>query len=593
MARTNNPPRLVNMLRGTAWMAALLLIGACDGNVGTDVISQDQATQSLLRGGGHGDDDDGDFRGRGAVLTSRNDNSRTGANLSESVLAPSNVNVNSFGLRYTRNLDGKVYAQPLFVPNVWKFHFEGWQLHFSRHDLVYVVTEHNTVYAFDANDAANPNPIWSRNLGPSVPSADVNVPGRNCLDITPEIGISQTPTIDIENQTMYVIAKVEEAGVQNYRIFALDIRTGENMQAPATLAGTFPGTASDSVNGVLTFNPVRQHIRASLLLEGGILYIASAAHCDFPPWHGWIFAYDAKHLRQKAVLVTTPDGAGGGVWQSGGGLSADDSGVYFVAGNGTYEDGTVKPQNGYGQTMGKLRLKGNKLEVLDWFIPFNVDLQNFEDADLASAALLIPDTNLVVALTRGGRVPLKQMAEAYVLPRNNFGNFHASQADEIAQTVLLSDPDNTADPTNAQVQRAYDLVYFKGPAGPRLYSWAQNDFARAFAVEGGGLNPTPVATGTDKANSSTVTGMLSVSAKGSHNGIVWGTINVDNADKNIAKTMLFAFDATTMQTLWNSRQNQARDEVGTWGKFAFPTIAGGQVFVANADSQLKVYGLLP
>jgi outer membrane protein assembly factor BamB len=586
--------RFTNVSRAMTWAAPLLFMAACQGTGTTETTSAESSAAPILGGhqdfgGGHDDDDlfDDIGRARGAVLTSRNDNSRTGANLSEGTLTPSNVNVSSFGLVYTRNLDGKVYAQPLFVPHV--------KVSFLHHrDIVYVVTEHNTVYAFDANDAANPNPVWSRNLGPSVPSVDVNVPGRSCLDITPEIGISQTPTIDLDKQTMYVVAKVEENGIQNHRIFALDIRTGADKHAPTDLAASVPGTASDSVGGVLTFNPVRHNVRAGLLLHDDVLYVAATSHCDFPPWHGWVFAYDARTLRQLAVWVTTPDGAGGGVWQSGAGLSADDSGnVYAVAGNGTYEDGTVKPQIEFGQTIAKLKLKGNKLDLLDWFIPFNVDLQNFEDADLASPAMLIPDSNALVALTRAGRVPLKQMAEAYVLPRDNFGHFHAAQADEIAQTVLLSDPDNTADPTNNLLQRAYTMVHFKGPSGARIYCWAQNDFPRAYAFDGTHMNPTPVATGTDRAVSTTVTGMTSLSADRDRNGILWGSINVDNTDKNIAKTMLFAFDAETLQTLWNSRQNQARDEVGTWGKWAYPTVAGGKVFLGNADSQLRVYGLLP
>jgi hypothetical protein len=592
MGDTKNHRRFENALRGATCIAALLLVGSCAGNAGEDTGTQSEATQQGLLDD-HRDDHPG-LRSRGAVLTSRNGNSRTGANLFERDLKPSNVNVSSFGLRYTRNLDGKVYAQPLFVPDVRRDHFEGWKLHVSRHDIVYVVTEHNTVYAFDANDVANPNPLWSRNLGPSVPSADVNVPGRSCLDITPEIGISQTPTIDLATQTMYVVAKVEENGVQNHRIFALDIRTGADQHAPTDLGGSVPGTASDSVNGVLTFNPVRHNVRAGLLLQDHVLYVAATSHCDFPPWHGWVFAYDAATLRQRALWVTTPNGAGGGIWQSGGGLSADDTGaIYAVAGNGTYEDGTVKPQTGFGQTIAKLKLTENTIGVLDWFIPFNVDLQNFEDADLASPAMLIPDSNALVALTRAGRVPLKKMAEAYVLPRDNFGHFHALQADEIAQTVLLSDPDHTADPTNTKLQRAYAMVYFKGPSGARIYAWAQNDFPRAYAFDGMHMNPMPVATGTDRAASTTVTGMTSLSANGTKNGILWGSINVDNANKNIAKTMLFAFDAETLQTLWNSRQNQARDEVGTWGKWAYPTIAGGMVFLGNADAQLKVYGLLP
>jgi hypothetical protein len=544
------------------------------------------STSNELRAGDSGNDEqDVDQDWYGSVLTSRNNNARTGANLGERILTPSNVSVDNFGLVYTRQLEGKVYAQPLYVsrlsiPNV------------GRRNVVYVVTEHNMVYAFDADDAANATPIWSRNLGPTVPAPDVNVPGRNCVDITPEIGISSAPVIDLDEGVMYVVAKVEEAGVQNLRINVLDIRTGASVRDPVDVGGSVPGTASDSVNGVLTFNPVRHNVRAGLLLHHGVLYVTASAHCDFPPWHGWVFAYQAGNLKQRGLWVTTPDGEGGAPWMSGMGMSADRSGVYVVNGNGTYENGMIKPMNGFGQTLAKLQLTKNGLELQDWFIPFNVDLQNFEDADLASAPMLVPNSNLVVAMSRGGRVPLKQMASAYILPRDNFGHFHANQADEIAQTVIVSDPDNTADPTNTLLQRAYTMAHWQGPAGARLYCWAQNDFARAYSLENGGLNPAPVATGTDRAVSTTVTGMISISANGDRDGILWGSINVDNADKNVAKTMLFAFDATTMQTLWNSRQNRARDEVGTWGKWAYPTIAGGKVFLANADAQLRVYGLL-
>jgi hypothetical protein len=581
MAEMDTRTRIAHAFRRSIWLAALTAFAACQAGGGNI-----ENTASIASGlSGDDDDDDGLCDSCGVVATSRNDNSRTGANLFEAELTPSNVNVDSFGLLYTRNLDGKVYVQPLFVPGV-KIKHRG------KHDIVYVVTEHDTVYAFDANDVTGSTPLWSRNLGPSVPSVDVQIPGKTCLDITPEIGISQVPVIDLESKTMYVVAKVEENGVQNHRLFALDIRTGDSVHAPLDVTGSVPGTAAESVNGVLTFDPVRHNIRAGLLLHEGILYVAATSHCDLRPWHGWIFAYNARTLEQEAVFVTTPDGAGGGVWQSGGGLSADESGVYFVAGNGTYENGTIQPQSGFGQTIGKLRLDDHRLNVLDWFIPFNVDLQNFEDADLAAPALLIPDTNLLVSLSRGGRVPLKQMADAYVLPRNNFGHFHSSQADEIAQTVLLSDPDNTADPTNSLLQRAYQLVYFRGRAGARVYCWAQNDFPRAYAVESAGLNPAPVATGTALASSATVTGMISLSANGTRDGILWGSINVDSTDKNTAKTQLFAFDAETLETLWDSRQNKVRDEVGTWGKWSYPTIAGGKVFLGNADAQLRVYGLL-
>lgn len=589
MRGTKNHLRFASLLRGakrvSPCLLAIMLIGSCDDSMAPDPTQTDES-QNILGNGF-------DFRTRGAVLTSRNDNARTGANLAESVLKPSNVKVATFGLRYTRQLDGKVYAQPLFVPNLLMVKFEGWKVKVSRHDVVYVVTEHNTVYAFDANDDTNATPLWSRTLGPAVPSVDVNVPGRSCLDITPEIGISGTPTIDINTQTMYVVAKVEEAGVQNHRIFALDLRTGDNRRKPVDIHASVAGTSTDAVGGMVNFDPVRHNIRAGLMLHEGNLYVAAAAHCDFPPWHGWVFAYNAQTLDQKAVWMTSPDGEASGIWQSGAAMSADNQGVYAVVGNGTYEDGTMKAQNSFGQTVAKLKLNGNKFDLVDWFTPFNVVLQNFEDADLASAPLLVPDTNLIVAMSRGGRVPLKQAATAYVLPRDNFGHFHAVQTDEVAQTVNVSDPDNTADPTNNLLQRAYDMVYFKGPAGPKLYCWTQNDFPRAYDVQGTKLGATPSVTGTLVAASTTVTGMLSISANGSKDGIVWGTINVDNSDKNIAKTMLAAFDATTLQTLWTSRQNQARDEVGTWGKWAYPTVGGGLVFVGNADMQLKAYGILP
>src|SRR5260370_40151160 len=177
MGDPKNHRRFENALGGRTCISALPRVGCCAGNAGQATGTQSEALQQGLLAdpddhAAHADQPG--LRSRGAVLTSRNNNSRTGANLFERDLKPSNVNVSSFGLRYTRNLDGKVYAQPLFVPDVQRAHFEGWKRHVSRHDIVYVVTEHNTVYAFDANDVYNPNPLCSRNLGPSVPSPHVN-----------------------------------------------------------------------------------------------------------------------------------------------------------------------------------------------------------------------------------------------------------------------------------------------------------------------------------------------------------------------------------------------------------------------------------
>jgi hypothetical protein len=285
----------------------------------------------------------------GAVATSRNDNYRTGANTREKKLRPKKINVDRFGLQFTRQVDGKIFAQPLFVPRV-KTADRG------RHDIVYAVTAHNTVFAFDAKDASRDTPLWSRNLGPSVPNSDltgVDASGapRSCNNMAPEVGITGTPTIDLASQTMYLVAKIKENGQWFNRLFALDIGTGDLRRAPVDIDGSVPGTGDGSVGGVIAFNGRRHNQRAGLLLQNGVLYIAFAAHCDNPPHHGWVFAYDANTFERKANWVTTPDGESAGIWQSGVGLSADDAGrVYFTAGQGVYpptwvacRTGSVRP----------------------------------------------------------------------------------------------------------------------------------------------------------------------------------------------------------------------------------------------------------
>lgn len=317
--------------------------------------------------------------GGSAVLTSRNDNYRTGAQISEKDLRPNKINVNNFGHKFTRQVDGKIYAQLLYVPKVRTA--DG-----HKHDIVYASTAHNTVFAFDANDESRTEPLWSRNLGPSVPNTDTAIPTRSCNNMTPEIGIVGTPTIDRKRETMYLVAKIKENGLWFNRLFALDIATGDLRRPPVDIEGSVPGTGDTSVNGVLTFEGRRHNQRPGLLLLKRVLYIAFAAHCDVPPHHGWVFAYDAKTFERKAVWSTTPDGESAGIWQSGVGLSADDEGrVYFTAGQGVYPPYVGRVQNGFGQTVGKLFLKNNTLVLEDWFIPSEVQMQNDLDRTCRSA----------------------------------------------------------------------------------------------------------------------------------------------------------------------------------------------------------------
>ena len=520
----------------------------------------------------------------GGVLTSRNDNYRTGANTDEKKLKPNKIDVNSFGLLYTRQVDGKIYAQPLYAPKVKTADKK-------KHDVVYVATAHNTVFAFDASDTIRETPLWSRNLGPSVPNDDLTNPALGrlaCGNIVPEVGISGTPTIDMASETMYVVAKIKENGQWFNRLFALDIGTGEFRRPPIDIGGSVPGTGDGSVGGVLEFDGRRHNQRTGLLLSNGMLYIAFAGHCDNPPHHGWVFAYKAATLKRKAMWVTTPDGEAGGIWQSGGGLSADHAGrIYFAVGQGVNPPYVGRVQNGFGQTIGKLRFHDNILELEDWFIPWDFQAQNEADADMSFGPIIIPNSNLAAGLMIGrGR----QSAKMYVVQRDNFGHFHENQSDEVTQSVDVSDPDFTADPQRTDRHWVYSTVYWNG----RLYVWAMNDFPRAYAVQGTSVSPMPVATGSTKVFSAPVTGMLSVSAHGNKDGIVWGSVNVEPSTATadaISQAVLYAFDAVTLQELWNSRQNRPRDEVGLFPKFAQPIIGGGKVFMANHSNQLKVYGL--
>src|ERR1039457_67269 len=272
------------------------------------------------------------------VLTQHNDNLRTGANLNEFVLTVSNVNTGQFGKLVTRTVDGQIYAQPLYV--------NGLIISNKLHNVVYIETEHNSVYAFDADDPAASNALWRVNLGASLPIADFS----NCTDLKPEVGITSTPVIDLTSSTMYLDAKTEvvTGSVTNHfqRLHALNILTGqEKFGGPVAIQGSVPGTGTGSVGGTLAFDPLFQHSRAGLLLLSNTVYVAFGSHCDYGNYHGWLFGYNATNLQpQTTLFCTTPNGGGpagpggddggGGIWGSGMGPAADSSGnIYVTTGN--------------------------------------------------------------------------------------------------------------------------------------------------------------------------------------------------------------------------------------------------------------------
>ncbi len=528
-----------------------------------------------------------------AVLTQHNDTSRTGAVLSETLLNTSNVNVSQFGKIFTRTVDGQIYAQPLYVPGV-TIPGQG------VHNVVYVATMHNSLYAFDADDPGAATPLWQANLGPSapLPSPDIG-PYPNYFDISLEVGALSTPVIDPSSNTIYAVAFNKDSPsscsitcTYNYRLHALDLTTGaEKFGGPTVITGTYPGCGWDNSFCVLTFNPPRELQRTGLLLSNGILYFAFASFGDQAPSHGWVFGYDATTLQRVSIFNASPNGGYAGVWQSGQGLAVDTAGyLYFITGNGTFDADT----NGgdYGDSIIKLdpsNVVGGILPVADWFTPYDQAYLDANDIDLGSGGpLLIPDTNLLLGGGKEGKL--------YLLNRNNMGHYNGPAGpDNVVQSFQVTSLVSNTGHIHGSP------VYWNSPTGPLVYVWGEGDALKAFSLTvfspiSATFLTTPIATGTTQLDPYFMPGgILSISADGntSGSGIVWASHPMTNANESISLGVLRAYDAANVGVeLWNSRQNLARDDVGNYAKFCPPTVADGKVYLATFSNQLAVYGLL-
>jgi hypothetical protein len=507
------------------------------------------------------------------VLTYHNDGARTGVNPNETVLTPANVTPAQFGRLFSQAVDGYVYAQPLVVTGV---SIEGKGVH----DVVFVATEHNSVYAFDAHDntGANANLLWQVNLGPSVPSGDVG-----SGDVVPEIGITSTPVIDPNTGVLYVVAKTKEDFNYFQRLHALEISSGaERPGSPVVIEATVPGTGDGSVNGEVSFDPLRHMNRPGLLLSSGVVYIAFASHGDVIPYHGWVFGYDAETLKRVSVFNTTPNGltdpsgypiGGGGIWQAGGAPAADaDGNLYVITGNGTFD---AAPSLGsgidYGDTFLKLSL--SDLTVVDYFTPFNQDFLNRTDTDLGSSGpLVLPDSagsavhpHLLVGAGKEGTI--------YLVDRDNMGQFTDGGPDQIVQVLPFFMGGAFGSP-----------AFFNG----NLYYNGTFDSLKAFRIVNGQIDPPyPVSQAFNFVGFPGAT--PSVSANDTADGIVW---ILDNGGYGgHFPTILHAYDATDLtRELYNSAQVTGRDTLGPAVKFTTPTVANGKVYV-GAQYELNVLGL--
>jgi hypothetical protein len=497
------------------------------------------------------------------VLTYHNDVARTGQNLNESTLTTANVKSSSFGLVGNLSVDAGVDAEPLYVSNL--------TLAGGVHNVVYVVTENDSVYAFDADTFAQ---LWHVSvLGANETASD----NRGCNQVSPIIGITSTPVIDLSAGThgeIFLVAmSLDSGGNYHQRLHALDLTTGGEISAsPTTIQATFPMTS-----GTTTFDPKQYKERAALLLLNGVIYTTWASHCDDGPYTGWIMGYNETTLKQSSVLDVTPNGGDGAIWMSGDGPAADSSGnIYFLDGNGTFDDtlnSNGLPEHGdFGNGFIKLSTAGNSLSVADYFTMFNTDAESNADQDLGSGGeMLLPDLQDTQSNTWHLAVGAGKDGHIYVVNRDLMGKFNTSNDSAIYQEI----DSNGLGGGVWSVPAYFNNVVYYGAVGDHL---------RAFSIANAKL-ATPASSLTSESFGYPGT-TPSISANGNSAGIVW-------AVENNGGGVLHAYDATNLGTeLYNSNQAaNSRDNFAD-NKFITPMIANGKVYVGTPNG-VAVFGLLP
>lgn len=480
------------------------------------------------------------------ILTGKMDNSRTGQNISENLLTTSNVNSNQFGKMFSSPVDGYVQAQPLYMSAL--------TINGATHNVVFVATMHNGVYAIDADSGAQ---LWYVNLGASVPSATEGCSGVTAFN---EVGILSTPVIDPVTGTIYLTSKTYVAGVTSYSLHALDITTGlEKLGGPVTISATV---------GTLNFTPLQHLQRPSLLLSNGTIYLAFGSNgCDFNA-RGWLFAYSASNLQQMAVMSTQPDNSyGSSIWQGGVGPAADSAGnVYFSTANGVFNYSAFD----LGDSILKMSLGAGGFTVADYFTPYDQANMSTNDLDLGSGGitLLPPQTG---SSTPNLLVTSGKDADIYLVSTDNLGQYNPTGNTQIPQYI----------PTALAGELFGNPVYWNG----NVYFLAHQDYLRSYTLSVNGSGNSVLTPNTQTTGKLTTIGLPVVSANGSSNGVLWFVRNV----KNIP--LLSAYDATRLYLLYDSGMAaNGRDTLGIIAHFATPTVANGKVY-AGTQTALVAYGL--
>jgi outer membrane protein assembly factor BamB len=463
-------------------------------------------------------------------------------------------------------VDGLVDGQPLYLSNL----TAGGQ----QRNVVYAATENDSVYAFDANTGAQ---IWKTSVleANETPSGD-----HGCSQITPEIGITSTPVIDRTagpNGTIFVVGmSLDSAGTYHQRLHALDVTTGaERPGSPAEIQASYPGTGANNSKGNVIFDPAQYAERVGLLLMNGTIYMGWTSHCDIDPYTGWLMAYSESTLAQTSVLNVTPNGSEGSIWMAGSGLAADSSGnIYFLDANGTF-DSTLNANgfpvnNDFGNAFLKISTTGGSLAVADYFETYNGISESNMDEDLGSGgALVLPDITDSTGTVHHLAVGAGKDQNIYVVNRDSMGKYSAQDNTALYQEI------------EAPIGGVWSMpAYFNNT----IYYGAVSDTLKAFPITNAKL---ATSASVKSANSFAYPGMTpAVSANGTTNGIVWGV-------ENSSPAVLHAFDATTLQELYNSNQAaNGRDRFGNGNKFITPMVVNGMVFVGTPTG-VAVFGLLP
>ncbi|MGA8012652.1 MAG: hypothetical protein WB949_09520 [Candidatus Acidiferrales bacterium] len=510
-----------------------------------------------------------------AVLTYHNDIGRTGLNANETILTTGNVNSTKFGKLGSLPVTGLVDAEPLYVPNL--------TINGGTHNVLFVATEDDMVYAFDADTPAAP--LWQVSV---APAGETFSDDRGCGQVTPHIGVTSTPVIDLAagaHGTMFVVAMTKNGSTYHQRLHALDLTTGADLMTAMNIQATASGTGTGSSGGTQTFNPASYEERAALLLLNGVIYTTWTSHCDAPNYTSWVISFTESNLQKLSVLNltangTTQNGQEGGIWMAGDGPAADATGnIYFLVGNGTFDatlSGGFPNKSDFGNSFMKLTASGSSLTVADYFAMNNAqgtaESESSADTDLGSGgAMVLPDLKDNGNVTHHLAVGAGKDSNMYIVDRDNMGKFTSND------TGIYQELSGALAGGVWSAPAYFNNTVFYGSSGNHLL---------AFPISNAKLATSPSSSSSHSFGYPGTT--PSVSANGTANGIVW-TLEAGSTGT------LRAFDATNLNTeLYNSGQAGSRDTFSdnSNDKFVTPMIANGKVYVGTPDA-VVVFGLLP